>query len=367
MATGFDSDLSVLHGFQRTCVFKRRVVDSSEGSAFNPNALRIESKPFPRPPAGSVVSLIQVTDVVWGMALTPRQKSGHGPSPVCCRRFSSSESRHEVRGSNKSRHEVRGSNKCRRVHLPRNSPSMTLIKLLRMSEIPKGLTRTIVRQTLDRVRSVSAMGARIAIFSEQFLNCPYYKNSLIGAVDEREVFTASFDGFDCVTYLETVVALARASTPDEFIDNLRNIRYSDGIVDWKKRNHYMTTWIRNNTRTGIVRDRTQGPGVVERRRCLRALTGMPARTVRVRSIPKKAFMRRQHDIQTGDLVFFASTRRDRDVFHCGLLIRDETVRIRHASLSQGQVVDQELTEFLRANRMSGVIAVRPRELDRTAQ
>jgi hypothetical protein len=236
-----------------------------------------------------------------------------------------------------------------------------------MSKIPEGLNRKLVRHALVRVKSVSVIGARIAALSKQFLGHPYQKNLLIGAVDEAEVFTASFDAFDCVTYIETVLSLARASTPDEFIENLRHIRYADGIVDWKKRNHYMTTWIRNNKRAGVVRDRTRGPGVIERRRCLRALNGLPERTVRVRSIPKREFMRHQQDVQTGDLIFFASTRLDRDVFHCGVLIRDEIVRMRHAPLSRGHVVDQDLAEFLRANRMSGVIVVRPRELDRAGQ
>lgn len=240
-------------------------------------------------------------------------------------------------------------------------------KIVWMSKIPRGLNRKRVRQSLERVKSVSEIGARIAAVSEQFLDCPYKKNMLIGAADEKEVFTASLDGFDCVTYIETVLSLARASTPDEFIENLRHIRYAGGVVDWKQRNHYMTTWIRNNKHSGVVRDRTRGPGVVERRRCLRVLDGLPERTVRVRSIPKRNFMRRQQDVQSGDLIFFASTRHDRDVFHCGVLIRDDRVRMRHAPLSRGQVVDQDLAEFLSASRMSGVIVVRPRELDRARQ
>ena len=245
-----------------------------------------------------------------------------------------------------------------------DSLSATLLKSSWMSKTPKDLNRKLVRQSLERVKSVSEIGTRVAAFSEQFLDRPYRKNMLIGAVDENEVFTASFEGFDCVTYMETVLSLARASTTDEFIENLRHIRYAGGVVDWKQRNHYMTTWIRNNKRAGVVGDRTQGPGVIERRRCLRALKGLPERTVRVRSIPKRDFMRRQQEVQTGDLIFFASTRLDRDVFHCGVLIRNDTVRMRHAPLSRGYVVDQDLAEFLSANRMSGVIVVRPRELDR---
>jgi len=38
--------------------------------------------------------------------------------------------------------------------------------------------------------------------------------------------------------------------------------------------------------------------------------------------------------------------------------------MRHASRSQGMVVEQELSEFLKANRMAGVIVVRPQPVTR---
>jgi hypothetical protein len=66
-------------------------------------------------------------------------------------------------------------------------------------------------------------------------------------------------------------------------------------------------------------------------------------------------------LHSGDLVFFVSTRRHLDVFHTGIIVRDgASVLMRHASRSQGGVVEQPLSEFLKANRMTGVIAVRPR-------
>ena len=37
----------------------------------------------------------------------------------------------------------------------------------------------------------------------------------------------------------------------------------------------------------------------------------------------------------------------------------DTVLMRHASRSQGLVVEQELSDFLNADRMTGVIVVRP--------
>jgi hypothetical protein len=64
-------------------------------------------------------------------------------------------------------------------------------------------------------------------------------------------------------------------------------------------------------------------------------------------------------LQTGDLIFFASTRKHLDVFHAGIIVRGKKVSLRHASRSKGSVVEQELSEFLKANRMTGVIVMRP--------
>jgi signal peptidase I len=70
-------------------------------------------------------------------------------------------------------------------------------------------------------------------------------------------------------------------------------------------------------------------------------------------------------LQSGDLIFFVSTRKNLDVFHAGIIVRDsKKVLMRHASRSQGLVVEQELSEFLKANRMAGVIVMRPQEATR---
>src|SRR5258708_4884971 len=97
------------------------------------------------------------------------------------------------------------------------------------------------------------MASRIDVLSRHFLGRPYKPNPLIGSADTPEVFTASLDGFDCVTYIETVVALSRAVSVDDFTKWLRKIRYEAGRVEWERRNHYMTLWIRNNERGGIIK------------------------------------------------------------------------------------------------------------------
>src|SRR3989442_14402182 len=87
---------------------------------------------------------------------------------------------------------------------------------------------------------------RIEVLSRHFLGNPYKTNPLIGSSDTPEVFTASLDGFDCVTYIETILALARASTADGFRKLLRQIRYEQACVAWVHRSDYVKRWLRNN-------------------------------------------------------------------------------------------------------------------------
>src|ERR1700732_1585260 len=226
---------------------------------------------------------------------------------------------------------------------------------------PRGLSRRHVEQLLSETKHVDSASRRIDFLSRQFLGHPYQPNPLIGSADTVEVFTASFDGFDCVTYIETIVALARASNVDDFTEWLRRIRYERGRIQWERRNHYMTFWIRNNVRKGIIRPVSMpAVPILSRERVLNVVPGLVAQRTRVKCVPKPAVPRLEPHLQSGDLIFFASTRKNLDVFHAGIIARNgERVLMRHASRSQGFVVEQELGDFLKANRMAGVIVVRP--------
>ena len=156
------------------------------------------------------------------------------------------------------------------------------------------------------------------------------------------------------------MALALASNVNEFADWLRKIRYEQGRIDWKKRNHYRTRWIRNNIRIGAVRPISARAASRRKTRTLDAVPGLPPVFARFNCVPKPAIRRLMPDLQTGDLIFFASTRRHLDIFHCGVLIREgDHLQMRHASRSRKGVVEQDLDEFLANNRMAGVIVVRP--------
>ena len=250
---------------------------------------------------------------------------------------------------------------CLSRHPPsRSRPPRGYENLMKHAQ-PRDLSRRRVAQLLSETKHDRSVGSRIDVLSRHFVGHPYKPNPLIGSAGTVEVFTASLDGFDCVTYIETIVALARASNVDDFAERLRKIRYERGRIQWKRRNHYMTLWIRNNVREGIIRP-VSVPTVptVSRERILNAVPGLAAQRTRVKCVPRPGLPRLEPHLQSGDLIFFVSTRRNLDVFHAGIIVRDgRKVFMRHASRSHGFVVEQKLSEFLKANRMAGVIVMRP--------
>lgn len=215
-----------------------------------------------------------------------------------------------------------------------------------------------------RISRMNGLGARVETTSGRFLGYPYVAHSLVGSATTPEVFRDSLDGFDCVTFIETVLALVSAEQTSRYSSVLKKLRYSDGKVDWRHRNHYMTQWINNNVRNGFIGPVGLRFATNRKRRVLNVVAGLPATRQSFSCIPKQRFGAVRSAIQTGDLIFFASTRPDLDVFHCGILIRHgDKLLLRHASRSRGSVVEQELTSFLKENRMAGVMLVRP--LDRS--
>jgi hypothetical protein len=63
------------------------------------------------------------------------------------------------------------------------------------------------------------------------------------------------DSFDCVTYLETSLALARARDISDLLSRMDSIRYLDGRAEWRWRNHFFEgDWLpRNACRVRLLR------------------------------------------------------------------------------------------------------------------
>src|SRR5437899_3204414 len=118
---------------------------------------------------------------------------------------------------------------------------------------PRNLDRKLAQRLLDAAESEKRADTRMDLISAKLVGRPYQANLLVGSASSPEIFTARLEAFDCVTYIETVLALARSSHVQDFVEKLYKIRYASGEIAWTRRNHYMTEWIRQNIRSGWVR------------------------------------------------------------------------------------------------------------------
>ena len=65
------------------------------------------------------------------------------------------------------------------------------------------------------------------------------------------------DGFDCTTFVETVIAISKSRNSAETSRRMDRIRYRKGRVGFETRNHFPDVdWIRNNTQAKILKDIT---------------------------------------------------------------------------------------------------------------
>lgn len=102
----------------------------------------------------------------------------------------------------------------------------------------------------------SSRANNIDKFSYAFLNAPYVRNPLGegDGIDKDPIYR--FDAFDCLTFVETVLALSLSKDKNEFEELIKKIRYKNGEVAIEKRNHFVNPdWIENNSY--IVYDNTK--------------------------------------------------------------------------------------------------------------
>lgn len=231
-----------------------------------------------------------------------------------------------------------------------------------MSKAPPTAIPAELQALLSEITGLRTLPERLGRVSAALLGRPYRSSPLIGGPDVEEVLVTRVDGFDCVTFAETALALAWSERPEDHAPALAAIRYLRGRVRWIDRNHYMSRWIARNVRAGRVRR------VLPRRwvwgadapRALTALPGYPTQRWRPRWLPTSDLDRLADEAMTGDVVCFASNRPDLDTYHVGLLVQDGSgLAVRHASRRRGEVVHQPLSEYLASDDVPGMLVVRP--------
>jgi len=219
-----------------------------------------------------------------------------------------------------------------------------------------------VNKLIVEARAYPTISRRIDFISAALRGTGYRGYTLIGGPRQPEKFVVRDDVFDCVTYLETVLAAAIARKPDEFDGVLRKIRYHNGVVEWRERNHYFFQWCQHNVENGLFRWLAID-GAIDIHKTVDSQKGLDTRRFTMPVVPRAVFLAKKELLQTGDVIGFVSHRADLDYFHAGLIAfspKNELL-LRHASESEHRVLDERMERFLDRWGVRYVSLVRPLE------
>lgn len=213
-----------------------------------------------------------------------------------------------------------------------------------------------------------------------------------GTLPAAEPLTVSLTRFDCVTLVESCLAVARtAAEPgapswSRFGRAVERMRYRGGRRrGYTSRLHYFSEWIADGEARGLVHDLGAALGGAGDARPLRFMTehrasypalrddevfraigaierrldGRPRRVIPTKRIPEVV-----DRIETGDVLAFATAIPGLDVTHSALAHRgaDGVLRVLHAPLSGGvvEVTRATLPEYVAAiRRATGILVARP--------
>lgn len=253
-------------------------------------------------------------------------------------------------------------------------------------------------RTEGLTRAEAAPGPAVTRVGELAAGTPYEPGRLdaylrAGTRPPRtEPLTVSLTRFDCVTLVESCLAVARVAHARHgpswarFGRELERMRYRGGERrGYASRLHYFSEWMADGERRGLLDDCGATLGGVGDGRPLRFMTehrgsypaladdrvfrdiaalergrdGRPRRVIPTKRIP--AVVDR---IRTGDVLAFATEIPGLDVTHAALAYRDAggTLRVLHAPLSGGvvEVTRATLPEYVAAiRRATGILVARP--------
>jgi hypothetical protein len=242
-----------------------------------------------------------------------------------------------------------------------------------------------------------ALGPAVGRAAQQALGAPYQAGTLDAYLREggspaAEPLALHLDRFDCVTLVESSLAVARTAAArgehgwDAFAREVERMRYRGGERNgYTSRLHYFSEWIADGARRGLVRDLGAELGGEEDTRPLRFMTGHRASYPALaddatfaaigrmersldgaprRVIPTARIATVQDRLRTGDVLAFATSIEGLDATHTGLVFRDRAgvARVLHAPLSGGavEVSRRTLPEYVAAIRSStGIMVSRP--------
>lgn len=227
---------------------------------------------------------------------------------------------------------------------------------------------------------------RTGYIARMFIGKPYVAHTLEGDTENLRI---NFDELDCTTFVDIAMALSftvgeHRQGWQDFVYNLERMRYRNGVINgYASRLHYNCEWAINNTHRGNIADvTTLSPKYDYQTRSIDFMTShrdsYPAladsATYAAISAIENGYRNHRFPyiktidltnkgvldfLRDGDVIAFVSNRKDLDVTHMGIVVKEDgKTKVLHASSTDGvvEISRQPIHDFVKRNR--GWIGIR---------
>lgn len=247
---------------------------------------------------------------------------------------------------------------------------------------------TVINQLLAKgyESNITDANALVEFYARQLLGTPYVAHTLEG---DEEMLTINIHELDCLTFIETLYALTRATLEHryswrDFAANIENVRYRGGKMgDYSSRIHYMSEWIIDNNMRGNLKEIT--PDLPHADYLVKNIDYMTKHPDQYRQLKNDSVMvekirryeLRNHRypylkrswlndkgvkaaLRSGDFVSLVTKMDGLDVSHNGIIIVDEKgdPYLLDASMSGGKVMLEDKPLFKYLERSKSNIGIR---------
>ena len=271
---------------------------------------------------------------------------------------------------------------------------MTALSALAMpaGRLIAGGTSSILSSILDKAHAGNwenlPFGELMGKVGLEFVGTPYEGGTLEST--GREQCRVVLDGLDCVTYFESVLAIAwmiknGKTAMSDLVDRVEFTRYRGGKLNgYTSRLHYTAEWIKDNIKKGTVTDVTPSLGGSDTYFNVNFMSKHPQyygplkkspklvqeiseietsiNATKYAVIPQDLIAKSESGLKTGDIIAVTTSKRGLDYSHTGMiLVKDGVAHFMHASSTHKKVlVDDSVSKYVKSVKAhTGITAVRP--------
>ena len=286
---------------------------------------------------------------------------------------------------------------------PKPKPLKTKEMVVLKPILPKPPTHQDIFNLKMQLPRPLSMAQGMVAFGTTFLGNPYPKSNVDTTLKtamggtvlqpiQQEVLVVNLKKFDCVTFVESMVALNKTRRDslfsyDVFKNNLTRVRYRNGMIDYAARFHYFSDWLFENEKNGTIKNITKEIGgeifkkdvfymslkrdtfygnMADPMTFYNMKTVEDAITKREKwYIPKNKVAAIESKLKDGDIIGITNTLDGMDMAHAGIVLwQNGRAYLLHASSQFHQVVisDVPLVDYLLRNKgQSGIMVARLKE------